>query len=103
MFSSSSLSKTMVAHLGHLVQRPSGMSRFLDLPLASLGFLTNDFSAPLDGGGVTAGSEVSRPRGFFMKMVVAMAWWVVDRLVGWNDKIVPRVVAPGPERDNPGF
>src|SRR5437016_5307498 len=70
-FSSSSLSKTMVLHLGHLVQRPSGISRFLDLP-RSLGFLAKVVVLLLAGGGVTAGSAVSRPRVFLLKEVVAM-------------------------------
>jgi len=58
----------MVLHFGHLVQRPSGISRFLDFE-ANLGFLTNVvlFEA---GGGVTAGSAVSSPRDFLEKDVV---------------------------------
>ena len=79
-FSSSSLSKTIVLHLGHLVQSPSGISRFFDFE-ANRGFLTKVllFEA---GGGVTAGSAVSNPRDFFENEVVLMdinmivdAWW----------------------------
>src|SRR5438105_9169128 len=70
-FSSSSLSKTMVAHLGHLVQRPSGISRFLDLE-RSLGFFAKLAALLEAGGGVTAGSAVSRPRVFLLKEVVAI-------------------------------
>src|SRR5207249_12147536 len=70
-FSSSSLSKSIVAHFGHLVHKPSGMSRFLDLVEPSFGFLAKAAPA-LAGGGVTAGSTVSRPRDFLMKLVVAI-------------------------------
>ena len=70
--SSSSLSKIMVEHLGHFCHRPSGMSRFLDLVEPSLGFFAKLASVPA-GGGVTAGSAVSRPRVFLVKVVVAMA------------------------------
>src|SRR5580698_9398249 len=73
-FSSSSLSKTIVPHFSHLVQRPSGMSRFLDLPPEGFGFLTN-FVSVVDTGGVTAGSAVSRPSDFFVKLVVVMGEW----------------------------
>src|SRR6266478_1337277 len=70
-FSSNSLSKTMVLHLGHLVQRPSGISRFLDLA-RSFGFLAKVVALVVAGGGVTAGSAVSRPKVFLLKEVVAM-------------------------------
>src|SRR5712671_5515442 len=69
--SSSSLSKIIVAHFGHFVHRPSGISRFLDLVEPSFGFLLKAASAPA-GGGVTAGSTVSRPRIFLEKVVVAI-------------------------------
>src|SRR6266850_8110995 len=69
-FSSNSLSKTIVLHLGHLVHRPSGISRFLDLR-DTLGFLTKVVLL-VAGGGVTAGSAVSRPSVFLVKDVVAM-------------------------------
>src|SRR4051812_24792059 len=69
MFSSSSLSKTMVLHLGHLVHSPSGISRFLDFA-PNLGFLTK-VVLPVGGGGVTAGSDdVSKPSVFFVNAVV---------------------------------
>lgn len=70
-FSSSSLSYSIVAHLGHFVQSPSGMSLLRDFPLLNLGFLTNAVSV-LAGGGVTAGSAVSSPKVFFVNDVVAM-------------------------------
>src|SRR4051794_8642862 len=72
MFSSSSLSKTIVLHLGHLVHRPSGISRFFDFEEASFGFLTKVVLV-LAGGGVTAGSAVSRPSVFFVNKVVAIS------------------------------
>src|SRR5688572_15624277 len=63
----------MVEHLGHLVQRPSGISRFLDFPVVSLGFLTNAVSG-LPFGGVTPGSTVvSTPRLFFVNDVDAIS------------------------------
>src|SRR5580765_6047839 len=68
-FSSSSLSNTMVSHLGHLVQSPSGMSFLRCLP-PSLGFLRNVVSV-LAGGGVTAGST-SKPSDFLVNEVVAI-------------------------------
>src|SRR5436189_29549 len=72
-FSSSSLSKTMFEHLGHLVQRPSGISRFLDLLEPSFGFFTKLVSvAAVVGGGVTAGSTVSNPRVFLLNELVAI-------------------------------
>src|SRR2546425_2178594 len=66
-FSSSSLSKSIVAHFGHFVHRPSGISRFLDLVEPSFGFLLKAASAPA-GGGVTAGSGGFQPRGSFGKV-----------------------------------
>ena len=61
----------MVPHRLHLVQSPSGISRFLGLFEASLGFFMK-LVLPVTGGGVTAGSIVSRPRVFFVNEVVAM-------------------------------
>src|SRR5262245_40583650 len=61
----------MAEHLGHLVQMPSGISRFLDLEPPILGFLMNVVSV-LGGGGVTAGSTVSSPSVFLENEVVAM-------------------------------
>ena len=46
----------MLLHLGHFVQRPSGISRFFDLEDANFGFLTNVVWALL-GGGVTAAAR----------------------------------------------
>src|SRR5262245_42535707 len=72
-FSSNSLSKTMVSHLGHLVHRPSGISRFFFLLAPSLGFLTNAVSEPV-GGGLSAGSVGSTVAGaFFVNKVAAIA------------------------------
>src|SRR5439155_17440307 len=68
MFSSSSLSNTMVLHLGHLVHKPSGISRLRDLE-ASLGFLAKVVLF-VAGGGVTPGSAVSRPSVRFVNEVV---------------------------------
>src|SRR2546422_5580724 len=70
-FSSSSLSKTIVEHFGHLLQSPSGISFLRDLPEPSFGFLTKPVSA-VAGGGVTAGSTVSSPKLFFVNEVVAI-------------------------------
>src|SRR5215831_598903 len=70
-FSSNSLSKTIVVHLGHLVQSPSGISRFLDLAVASLGFFAK-VVLPVGGGGESAGSVVSNPRVFLLNEVVAI-------------------------------
>src|SRR5438552_9685149 len=61
----------MAVHLGHLVQSPSGISRLRDLAPPSLGFFVKPVSWPL-GGGVTAGSTLSRPRVFLVKEVVAI-------------------------------
>src|SRR5258706_3636625 len=68
--SSSSLSKSIVAHVGHLVQSPSGISRFLvlDLPEPSLSFLVKAGALPV--GGVKAGSAISRPRVFLVTLVI---------------------------------
>ena len=72
-FSSSSLSKIIALQPGHLVQSPSGMSRFFDFfPVASRGFLANAVSADGIGGGVNAGSAVSTPKDFFVNVVVAI-------------------------------
>src|SRR5437588_13104970 len=67
-FSSNSLSNTMVLHLGHLVQRPSGISRFFDFA-PSFGFFAK-VVLPVGGGGVTAGSAVSNPSVFLVNAVV---------------------------------
>ena len=48
------------------------MSRFLDLPEPSLGFLAKFVCPPLAGGGVNAGSVVSKPSVFLVKVVVAI-------------------------------
>src|SRR6266550_5444239 len=79
-FSSNSLSNTMVLHLGHLVHKPSGISRFLDFAPASFGFLAK-VVLPVEGGGVTAGSAVSRPSVFLVKEVVAMPPYAVRGLI----------------------
>jgi hypothetical protein len=71
-FSSSSLSKTIVLHLGHFVHKPWGISFFLDFAAPSFGFLAN-VVVVVGGGGVTAGSAVSTPRGFLVNEVVAMS------------------------------
>src|SRR4051812_7235144 len=69
-FSSNSLSKTMFEHLGHLSQRPSGISRLRDLVLPSLGFFVKAVSVvTVGGGGVTAGSAASNPSVFLLKVV----------------------------------
>jgi hypothetical protein len=47
------------------------MSRFRDLRLGSLGFLAN-VAWLVTGGGVTAGSAVSSPSVFFVKVVVSI-------------------------------
>jgi len=65
------LSKTIVLHLGHFVQRPSGISRFFDLVEGSLGFLAK-VAVSVVAGGVTAGSAVSVPIDFFVKEEVAI-------------------------------
>src|SRR5947207_1574176 len=46
----------MVLHFGHLVHRPSGISRFFDFEPASFGFLAKVVLLLL-GGGVTAGAS----------------------------------------------
>jgi hypothetical protein len=46
------------------------MSRFFDLPVPSLVFLAKFVSALFTGGGVNAGSPVSRPSDLFVKEVV---------------------------------
>src|SRR6516225_4311224 len=81
-FSSSSLSKTIVLHLGHFVHNPSGISRFFDFAAANFGFLTK-VVLWFAGGGVTAGSAVSSPRVFFVNKVDAILptslsfiWWL---------------------------
>jgi len=61
----------MVLHFGHLVQSPSGISRFFDLDEDNLGFFAK-VALPVLGGGVTAGSMVSVPSDFFVNEVVAM-------------------------------
>src|SRR5579872_7381226 len=48
------------------------MSRFLDLPDPSFGFLAKFVCAPLADGGVKAGSFVSKPSDFLVKVVVAI-------------------------------
>jgi hypothetical protein len=63
------LSKTIVLHLGHLVHKPSGISRFRDFEEPIFGFLANVVLLP-GGGGVTPGSPVSKPSVFLVKVVV---------------------------------
>src|SRR5208282_6597315 len=60
-----------VLHFGHFVHSPSGMSRFLDLEPVGLSFLGNG-GALLADGGVNAGSTVSAPSFFLVKVVVAI-------------------------------
>src|ERR1051325_7894550 len=86
-FSSNSLSKTIVLHLGHLVHNPSGISRFLDLAPASLGFLAKG-GLLFTGGGVTAGSAVSSPSVFFVNMVVAIPSEIVSLVALLNKSAV---------------
>src|SRR5437762_1333004 len=62
---------TIVLHLGHLVHKPWGISRFFDLP-RSFGFLAKVVALPVAGGGVTAGSVVSNPRDFLVNDEVAI-------------------------------
>src|ERR1700733_12088540 len=71
-FSSSSLSKIIVSHVGHFTQSPSGMSRFfvLDFPEPRRGFLGS--AVILCAGGVNAGSITSMPIDFFVNEVVSM-------------------------------
>src|ERR1700728_1441418 len=70
-FSSSSLSKIIVSQDGHLVHRPSGISRLrvLDLPEPSFAFLGRN---GLADGGVNAGSTCSTPIADLVKNEVAM-------------------------------
>src|SRR5580704_2220706 len=72
-FSSSSLLKIIVPQRLHLVQRFSGMSRLRDLLPLILGFLTKEVSGVDCGGGVTAGSTVSNPSVFLVKVVVPIS------------------------------
>src|SRR5579862_355947 len=86
-FSSSSLSKTIVLHLGHLVHKPSGISRFFDLA-PSFGFLANVVVVVGAGGGVTAGSVVSNPSVFLVNEVVAISpepklLWAIEQVTYW--------------------
>jgi hypothetical protein len=74
------LSKTIVLHLGHFVQRPSGISRFLGFD-GSFGFLMKLVPGFEAGGGVTAGSVVSKPRDFLVNEVVAIQKFRVE---GWG-------------------
>ena len=62
----------MLEHLGQLVQRPSGMSFFRDFETPSLGFLAK-LVLEERGGGVTAGSTVSKPNDFFVNDVVPIS------------------------------
>src|SRR6516162_3451101 len=62
-FVSNSLSKIIVLHLGHLVQRPSGISRFLDLGLDEPSFGLRG-SAGGFRGTVRAGSMIGTPTVF---------------------------------------
>jgi len=61
----------MVLHFGHLVHRPSGISRFFDFEPANFGFLAKVVFVVL-GGGVTPGSLCSVPTGFLLKELEAM-------------------------------
>src|SRR5580658_5792650 len=69
--SSNSLSYIMTPHFLHLVQSPSGMSRLRGGAPANLGFLRK-FVCVSFVGGVTAGSAFSKPRVFFVNVVVAI-------------------------------
>jgi hypothetical protein len=62
-----------VLHFGHLVQRPSGISRFLDLD-PSFGFLAKVVEVLETGGGVTAGSADSNPSVFLMNEVAILSY-----------------------------
>jgi hypothetical protein len=69
------LSKIIVSHVGHFVQRPSGISRFLDLelPVPSFGFFVKAVCVCAIGGGVSAGSIVETPPSdFFVNEVVSI-------------------------------
>jgi hypothetical protein len=70
-FSSSSLSKTIVEHFGHLVHKPSGISRFFDFAVASFGFL-GKLEFGIGAGGVTAGSPDSNFNAFLVKEVAML-------------------------------
>jgi hypothetical protein len=59
-----------VAHLGHFVQSPSGISRFRDFAEVSFGFFVKAVPGLVAGGGVTAGSTDSVPGIFFVKELV---------------------------------
>src|SRR6266498_6094560 len=71
-FSSSSLSKIIAAHFGHLVHRPSGMSLFFFFVPESLGFLANEVPPGSMVGCESAGSVPSVPKDFLLRMVVAI-------------------------------
>ena len=61
----------MQEHLGHLCQRPSGISLFFDFGDAIFGFLRNVLGWSPKG--ASAGeSFTSKPRSFFVKLVVAI-------------------------------
>jgi len=60
-----------VEHFGHFTQRPSGISFLRAFELESFGFLTK-LVFEFGGGGVTAGSTLSRPNDFFVNDVVAI-------------------------------
>ena len=83
-FSSSSLSKTIVAHFGHLVHKPSGISRFLDFAVASFGFFGKlEFGVGV--GGVTAGSPDSNFNVFFVKEVAMRAVIIFQRYLYYSN------------------
>src|SRR5579863_6401717 len=75
-FSSNSLSKIIVLHLGHFVHRPSGMSRFLDFDFAGPSFGLGS-GGTFSEGGVSAGSTISLPPNFFRKTVVPISLWIL--------------------------
>jgi hypothetical protein len=69
------LSNSIVSQAGHLVQSPSGMSRFLvlDLPVPILVFLAKVGCVVAIGGGVNAGSTMLTPLiDFFVNEVVSI-------------------------------
>jgi hypothetical protein len=92
----------MVLHLGHLVHNPSGISRLRDLAPPSFGFLAKLVFLDWAGGGVTAGSTVSKPRVFLVKEVVV----IFDLVEGFKtefsqcDRKSIRWVPGGSFRDN---